>query len=234
MGPIWMIARVKCVLRMALGQACQPAEAAGWLHGQTRRLRAAGTRGARRTFRAPVVHRRARLAEVRRRRAGRARRRVQRGDRLRRIRHRRLRSGLRSRHAREARPRTFQILPWRGERPATARMFCDIEMPDGSPSYADPRFVLKRTLGRAAEPRVHLLHPPRDRVLSAQGPARVRRGAGARRPQRLFRPHLAVGLPTTSGARPSRCSSRWASRSSSATTRAARGSKRSTFGTPMR
>jgi glutamine synthetase len=48
-------------------------------------------------------------------------------------------------------PATFQILPWRGERPATARMFCDIEMPDGSPSYADPRFVLKRTLARAAD-----------------------------------------------------------------------------------
>src|SRR5690606_10079374 len=48
-------------------------------------------------------------------------------------------------------PATFQILPWRGESPATARMFCDILMPDGSPSYADPRFVLKRTLSRAAE-----------------------------------------------------------------------------------
>jgi glutamine synthetase len=30
-------------------------------------------------------------------------------------------------------------------------MFCDIVMPDGSASYADPRFVLKRTLARAAE-----------------------------------------------------------------------------------
>jgi glutamine synthetase len=48
-------------------------------------------------------------------------------------------------------PSTFQILPWRGETPATARMFCDIAMPDGSPSYADPRFVLKRTLQAAAE-----------------------------------------------------------------------------------
>ena len=48
-------------------------------------------------------------------------------------------------------PATFQILPWRsGDGPATARMFCDIVMPDGSPSYADPRFVLKRTLSRAA------------------------------------------------------------------------------------
>ena len=48
-------------------------------------------------------------------------------------------------------PATFQILPWRGESPATARMFCDIAMPDGSASYADPRFVLKRTLSAAAE-----------------------------------------------------------------------------------
>lgn len=49
-------------------------------------------------------------------------------------------------------PSTFQILPWRGgEGPSTARMFCDIVMPDGSPSYADPRHVLKRTLGKAAE-----------------------------------------------------------------------------------
>ncbi|WP_460829452.1 glutamine synthetase family protein [Nocardioides hungaricus] len=48
-------------------------------------------------------------------------------------------------------PATFQILPWRGEGPATARMFCDILMPDGSASYADPRHVLKRTLSRAAD-----------------------------------------------------------------------------------
>ncbi len=48
-------------------------------------------------------------------------------------------------------PSTFQILPWRTDGPATARMFCDVVMPDGSPSYADPRYVLKRTLGRAAE-----------------------------------------------------------------------------------
>src|SRR5438309_1712008 len=43
-------------------------------------------------------------------------------------------------------PATFQVLPWRAESPGTARMFCDILMPDGAPSYADPRWVLKRTL----------------------------------------------------------------------------------------
>lgn len=48
-------------------------------------------------------------------------------------------------------PSTFQILPWRTDGPSTARMFCDILMPDGSPSYSDPRYVLKRTLAKAAE-----------------------------------------------------------------------------------
>lgn len=45
---------------------------------------------------------------------------------------------------------TFQVLPWRGETLGVARMFCDIQLPDGSPSYADPRYVLKRTLEKAA------------------------------------------------------------------------------------
>ncbi|MFP8962566.1 type I glutamate--ammonia ligase [Streptomyces nanhaiensis] len=48
-------------------------------------------------------------------------------------------------------PSTFQILPWRAEAPGTARMFCDILMPDGSPSYADPRYVLKRALNKTSD-----------------------------------------------------------------------------------
>jgi len=48
-------------------------------------------------------------------------------------------------------PATFAVLPWRTEAPGTARMFCDILMTDGSPSYADPRHVLKRTLARASD-----------------------------------------------------------------------------------
>ncbi|MCC5948591.1 MAG: glutamine synthetase [Nitriliruptoraceae bacterium] len=46
---------------------------------------------------------------------------------------------------------TFQILPWRPESQGVGRMFCDILTPDGQPFAADPRFVLKRTLERAAE-----------------------------------------------------------------------------------
>jgi glutamine synthetase len=48
-------------------------------------------------------------------------------------------------------PSTFQVLPWRGESPGTARMFCDILTPDGEPSPADPRYVLRRALRRAAD-----------------------------------------------------------------------------------
>jgi glutamine synthetase len=48
-------------------------------------------------------------------------------------------------------PATFQVLPWRAEAPGTARMFCDILMTDGTPSWADPRHVLKRTLARASD-----------------------------------------------------------------------------------
>jgi glutamine synthetase len=50
-------------------------------------------------------------------------------------------------------PATFQVLPW--ESPEghhyAARMFCDIAMPDGSASWADPRHVLRRTLAKASE-----------------------------------------------------------------------------------
>jgi len=48
-------------------------------------------------------------------------------------------------------PATFQVLPWRGEHPGTARMFCDIMTPDGTPSIADPRNVLKRALSRCTD-----------------------------------------------------------------------------------
>ena len=46
---------------------------------------------------------------------------------------------------------TFAVLPWRAVAPGVARMFCDIFMPDGSPSNADPRNVLKRVLRKAAD-----------------------------------------------------------------------------------
>ncbi|MDQ2847920.1 MAG: glutamine synthetase family protein [Actinomycetota bacterium] len=49
-------------------------------------------------------------------------------------------------------PATFQVLPWEADegRSYSARMFCDIAMPDGSPSWADPRHVLRRVMEDAA------------------------------------------------------------------------------------
>ena len=47
-------------------------------------------------------------------------------------------------------PQTFQLLPWRPRERAVARMFCDIVGPDGQPFEGDPRWVLKRTVERAA------------------------------------------------------------------------------------
>ena len=38
-------------------------------------------------------------------------------------------------------PATFQILPWRGDRGQSSRMFCDVLTPDGRPAPADPRLV---------------------------------------------------------------------------------------------
>lgn len=50
-------------------------------------------------------------------------------------------------------PSTFQVLPWAHDDGAqhSARIFCDITNPDGSPSWADPRHVLRRQLSKAAD-----------------------------------------------------------------------------------
>ncbi len=47
---------------------------------------------------------------------------------------------------------TWEILPWRhSEESAVARMFCDIETPEGEPYDGDPRGVLRRNLKRAED-----------------------------------------------------------------------------------
>jgi glutamine synthetase len=48
-------------------------------------------------------------------------------------------------------PATFTILPWRAEAQGAARMFCDITLPSGDASPADPRNVLRRTLAKASK-----------------------------------------------------------------------------------
>lgn len=46
---------------------------------------------------------------------------------------------------------TFQILPWRPERNAVARMFCSIKTPEGEYFDGDSRYVLKRQVAKAAK-----------------------------------------------------------------------------------
>ncbi len=131
-------------------------------------------------------------------------------------------------------PSTFQILPWQGEGRATARMFCDIAMPDGAPSLRRPRYVLKRTLTRAAEHGfTFYTHPEIEFYLfnevstdAGRSPTPVDQGG--------YFDHTPRSSTTTSGGRRSRCSRRWGSRSSSATTRAVPASRRSTSGTRTR
>ncbi len=73
-------------------------------------------------------------------------------------------------------PTTFQMMPSDGE-PHTARMFCDILMPDGSPSISDPRQVLKRVLGQAAEAGFTFYTHPEIEFYLFRG-ERDRRGGG--------------------------------------------------------
>jgi glutamine synthetase len=70
-------------------------------------------------------------------------------------------------------PSTFQVLPWATSKghQHSARMFCDITMPDGSPSWADPRHVLRRQLNKAGDVGFSCyVHPEIEFFLLENGP----------------------------------------------------------------
>lgn len=46
-------------------------------------------------------------------------------------------------------PNTYSVLPWEPKEKVTARLFCDVFMPDGSPFEGDPRYILKRAIKEA-------------------------------------------------------------------------------------
>ncbi len=48
-------------------------------------------------------------------------------------------------------PDTYAVLPWSLDERRRARIFCDIQMPDGRPFEGDPRGVLKRMIAKIAE-----------------------------------------------------------------------------------
>ncbi|HEY6595071.1 MAG TPA: glutamine synthetase family protein, partial [Asanoa sp.] len=69
-------------------------------------------------------------------------------------------------------PTTFQVFPFEGGVSGeSARMFCDILLPDRGPSWADPRHVLRRALSRAAEKGfTFYTHPEIEFFLLENGP----------------------------------------------------------------
>ncbi|MBQ0994604.1 type I glutamate--ammonia ligase [Micromonospora sp. PSH03] len=69
-------------------------------------------------------------------------------------------------------PTTFQVFPFEGGVSGeSARMFCDILLPDGGPSWADPRHVLRRALSKAAEKGfTFYTHPEIEFFLLENGP----------------------------------------------------------------
>ena len=137
-------------------------------------------------------------------------------------------------------PNTFQLLPWHGQEGAgrpplrgaqVARVFCDIVDLDGTPFEGCPRHVLKRTPRAGPGPGLHLLRRPRDGVLLL----RRRRPRPTRRPASTRAPTSTSRWPTwpaTSASAPSSPSRRWASRSSTPSTRTPPASTRSTCATP--
>ncbi|MCY3577361.1 MAG: glutamine synthetase family protein [bacterium] len=46
---------------------------------------------------------------------------------------------------------TFELLPWADPEEPSGRVFCDIRNPDGTPFEGDPRWVMRRSLAKAAE-----------------------------------------------------------------------------------
>jgi glutamine synthetase len=69
-------------------------------------------------------------------------------------------------------PTTFQVFPFEGGVSGeSARMFCDVLLPDGSASWADPRHVLRRMLSKAAEKGfTFYTHPEIEFFLVQDGP----------------------------------------------------------------
>ncbi|NOZ81296.1 MAG: glutamine synthetase [DPANN group archaeon] len=46
-------------------------------------------------------------------------------------------------------PSTYAVIPWMDSEERSARLICDIYMPDGKPFEGDPRYILKRALAKA-------------------------------------------------------------------------------------
>ena len=130
-------------------------------------------------------------------------------------------------------PDTFELLPWGDTKVPEARVFCDIHNLDGTPFDGDPRQVLRRHVRALHEQGLTFYVAPDIEFFYFEPPA-----AGPARRSRSTRAASSTSRRTTSrgrcGSKPSARSRRWASRSSTASTRTPRASRRSTSATPTR
>ena len=198
-------------------------------------VRPAHRRGAGRAADPPLVHRRARPAQVVRHLPGRARDRLRRGHAVRRLGDRRLQPDPGDPTCWPGpTPTPSSSCPWatqrRARRPACSATSQNL---DGTPFAGDPRQVLRRNLDRARDAGLLVLRRPRDRVLllRRRRPVPTRRARSTRARTSTSRPPTS---PATCASARSTCSRRWASRSSTRSTRTARASTRSTCATPTR
>jgi hypothetical protein len=200
-------------------------------HGTSAGLRVAHRRGARGPPRPPLVHRRARPAQVGRHLPRRARDAFDRGHALRRLGHRRVQPGPGERRARQARPEQLRAAAVGHARTAPpARMFCDIENLDGTPSRATPARCSSATSTKARERGFSFLVAPEMEFFyfadgdPSKAPEPLDTGSTSTSPPPTW--------PATSASARSTCSRRWASPSSTRSTRTPRASTRSTCATP--
>ncbi len=204
-------------------------------HGPPAGVRAADAGGAGHPLRPALVHRRHRDVEVGGDRAGRARGGLRGGHRLRRVGHRGPVPRVGVGHAAQARavdlpgPAVAEHRRAPGHRAHLLRH----PHPGRAAGASDPRFVLKRALDKAAQAGYTFYTHPEIEFYLFKGP--LERGATPEPVDYVgyFDNHPAARR-RTSAARPSPRWRAWASRWSSATTRAARARTRSTCATPTR
>ena len=87
-------------------------------------------------------------------------------------------------------PSTFQILPWRGRTPGTARMFCDITCPTAR-QHGGPTSRTPARAGQGRGPRLAASTCIRDRFFLLKDEPGSGRGPCPDRQRRLFRPRAA-------------------------------------------
>jgi glutamine synthetase len=124
-----------------------------------------------------------------------------------------------------ARPdlKTFQLLPWHSNGESVARVFCDIFNLEGTAFEGCPRHTLRRTLDRAREAGYNFFASPEIEYFYFADPDPTH-------PPVVLDTGSYFDLTVADGA--CSCSKRWASRSSTPSTKTPRVSTRSTCATP--